>query len=110
MCIRTHVSVPFRSGRRERQNGQLQMTSRDKEKVVSLGGDPIFHHGQASDWEAPSGEVCLEQISDHIERHIGKIETVYHELISDTVHIDVHFVKPWGANPYTRLVTSGMSD
>ncbi|MGZ3159870.1 MAG: suppressor of fused domain protein, partial [Burkholderiaceae bacterium] len=49
-------------------------------------------------------------ISDHIERYLGEIETVLHEIISDTVHIDVHIVKPSADFPYIRLVTSGMSD
>jgi hypothetical protein len=30
--------------------------------------------------------------------------------VSDTVHIDVHIVKPTEAYPFIRLVTSGMSD
>lgn len=31
-------------------------------------------------------------------------------MASDTVHIDVHFVKPSAEFPFIRLVTSGMSD
>lgn len=78
--------------------------------VVSLSGDPIYRHGPETEWQVPQGEMCLEQISEHIERHIGEVETVFHEIASDTVHIDVHFVKPSPAQPFNRLVTSGMSD
>jgi hypothetical protein len=85
-------------------------TGGEEPKVVSLSGAPIFHHGPESDWQAAQGEMCLEQISDHIERHLGKVETVFHELVSDTVHIDVHIVKPSPGQPFCRLVTSGMSD
>ena len=75
-----------------------------------MSGQPVYRHGPAKGWEAPQGEVCLEQISAHIEKHLGKVASVFHEIMSDTVHIDVHFVLPTKAFPYARLVTSGMSD
>lgn len=78
--------------------------------IVSLSGDRIFHHNEPSPFQAPMGEMCLEQISAHIEQHVGPIETVFHELVSDTVHIDVHILKASPGNPYCRLITSGMSD
>jgi hypothetical protein len=86
--------------------------SDDKEKpqLVSMSGSPIYRHGDATPFAVPHGEECLEQISNHIEAHLGKIETVFHEILSDTVHIDVHFVKPQKGFPFVRLVTSGMSD
>lgn len=85
--------------------------SESKEKnVVSMSGSPIYHHAESTPWSAPQGEVCIEQISEHIERHLGEVETVYHEIVSDTVHIDVHFVKPSERFPFARLITSGMSD
>jgi len=52
----------------------------------------------------------LEVISAHIERHVGPIEMVFHELVSDMVHIDVHWVKPTTERPCNTLVTTGMSD
>jgi hypothetical protein len=85
-------------------------SDRSKPSAVSIGGSPIYHHTEAKPYEPPQGEECIEQISDHIEKHLGKIESVFHEIISDTVHIDVHFVKPTDEFPFVRLVTSGMSD
>jgi hypothetical protein len=76
----------------------------------SPSGNPIYRHGDPAPWSAPPGEEFIQQISDHIEMHLGPVETVFHELVSDTVHIDVHFVKPTAQFPYTLLVTSGMSD
>ena len=35
---------------------------------------------------------------------------VFHELISDQVHIDLHWVKPTAERPFHTLVTSGMSN
>jgi hypothetical protein len=36
----------------------------------------------------------LEPIETHIQLHIGEIETVWHERISDKVHLDVLIVPP----------------
>lgn len=77
---------------------------------MSLSGSPIYRHGEPAAWEAPEGEEFIEEISAHIETHLGPVETVFHEIVSDTVHIDVHFVKPTAVFPFVRLVTSGMSD
>jgi len=79
-------------------------------KVVSLSGSPIYQHGEALPWATPPGAEYIAQISAHIEKHLGPVETVFHELVSDKVHIDVHFVNPTADFPYVRLVTSGMSD
>jgi hypothetical protein len=76
----------------------------------SPGGSQIFRHAHAKPWQAPAGEECIEHISAHIEAHLGPVETVFHEIMSDLVHIDVHFVKPTAEHPFVRLVTSGMSD
>lgn len=76
----------------------------------SRGGSRVYVHGQVTPWSVPSGEECLEQITLHIENYLGPIETVFHELISDTVHIDIHMVEPTREFPYIRLITSGMSD
>lgn len=54
-------------------------------------------------------KTYLEPISAHIERHLGPVDHVMHELVSDTVHIDVHVVLPTASHPCIRLVTSGMS-
>jgi hypothetical protein len=41
---------------------------------------------------------------------LGDIETVFHEMVSDTVRVDLVLVKPNREYPWRRLVTSGMSD
>jgi Suppressor of fused protein (SUFU) len=79
--------------------------------IESVPGSKIFTYTDGEkEWQAPYGEQCIQEISDHIERYIGKIYKVFHESISDTVHIDVHWVKPTKKRPYHTLVTSGMSD
>jgi hypothetical protein len=64
----------------------------------------------ASDNKPSRCEVCIEEISAHIEKYIGKVAAVFHEIRSDAVHIDLHHVKPTEDNPFNILVTSGMSD
>ncbi|MBC8168126.1 MAG: suppressor of fused domain protein [Bryobacteraceae bacterium] len=51
----------------------------------------------------------LKDITRHIERNIGPIKTVFHEIISDDLHIDVHHVSSNLFRRYEVLVTSGMS-
>ncbi len=56
------------------------------------------------------GSLHLEAISEHIARHIGPIYSVFHEITSEIVHVDVHYVRPTTGRDYITLVTSGMSD
>ena len=52
----------------------------------------------------------MAAIEAHIEAHIGPPNMVYHEIVSDLVHLDVHVVEPTPERPFRTLVTSGMSD
>jgi len=81
------------------------------DNVVSLSGAPIVQHAEGEKaWEPPRGEECTKEISEHIEKHIGRIDSVFHELVSDTVHLDIHHVKPCAERPLHTLITAGMSD
>ena len=78
----------------------------------SASGAPIYQHeNRETDFELASGDSeNIEAISDHIEKHIGPVTNVFHELISDLIHIDVHIVDPTESRNFYTLVTSGMSD
>lgn len=52
----------------------------------------------------------LDAVEKHISRNLGEPATVFHELVSTTVHIDVHIVRATPERPWISLVTSGMSD
>jgi hypothetical protein len=83
----------------------------DKNNFVAPSGTKIFTYtDREKEWQTPHGEECIEETSIHIEKYIGKIHKVFHELVSDKVHIDVHWVKPTPERPYHTLVSSGMSD
>lgn len=59
---------------------------------------------------ARGNEQNIALIEKHIERHLGDYAIVWHEIVSDLVHIDVHVVPPSKKRPFYTLVTSGMSD
>jgi Suppressor of fused protein (SUFU) len=76
------------------------------------GSGILRHAARERAWEPASGSEpdTLEAIDQHIARHFGPAATVWHEIVSDLVHIDVHVVEPSAERPYFTLVTSGMSD
>ena len=76
---------------------------------LTEAGQPIFRHGaREREFQLAIGdEDSIERISAHIEEHIGPVAGVFHELISDLVHIDVHMVAPTDERPYHTLFTSG---
>lgn len=83
-----------------------------EEPQFSESGSPIYRHTERKkEFQPVSGDAAnIEAISDHIERHLGPVEQVYHEIVSDLVHIDVHLVAATEEKPYHTLITSGMSE
>jgi hypothetical protein len=78
----------------------------------SESGSPIYRHpARERGWTAPQhGGQYLNEVTAHVEKHIGKIDTVFHELASDLIHLDVLHVPPTEEHPHHVLVTSGVSD
>jgi len=82
----------------------------NKQVEDTPSGSPIYRYeARSKPFEAAVDSPDIEKIEQHIEKHIGKIETVYHELASDLVHIDVFFIKPTPKRNFITLITSGMS-
>lgn len=79
---------------------------------VSASGAPIYRHEEREEeFEPPQGDPdALEHIDAHIEEHIGEVETVFHEIVSDIVHLDVHWIAPTPDRDFHTLITTGMSD
>jgi len=83
------------------------------EQEYSQSGSPIYRYEDriSQDFIPAVGDgTSIEAISTHIEKHVGTPDIVFHEIVSDIVHIDVHWVKPNGKFPFHTFVTSGMSD
>lgn len=49
-------------------------------------------------------------VLEHIREHIGPVDTVFHEIESETVAIDIHHVPPTPDRDCHTLITSGLSD
>jgi|694.fasta_scaffold04143_18 hypothetical protein len=75
-------------------------------------GQRIYRYTQPpSEQEFVHGDGSLiDAVEAHIERHLGGTASVFHEIISTTVHVDIHVVEPSEARPFYTLVTSGMAE
>jgi Suppressor of fused protein (SUFU) len=90
----------------------LPITSTPKVAGVSEGGSTVYlHQPRAQSWVPPDlSQSNLAAVDAHIEEHLGQVDFVWHELVSDLVHIDIHVIKPTPQRNWYTLVTSGMSD
>lgn len=80
-------------------------------QVISLSGDPVYRYGEREKpFEAAVAGEDVGVLEEHIARHVGTPDFVFHELVSDLVHVDVHHVPPSAKRPFRILVTTGMSD
>ncbi|WP_316571789.1 suppressor of fused domain protein [Neobacillus sp. YIM B06451] len=84
-----------------------------RKQKVSKSGSPIYKYDPVEtkfegirDFDAEAKEMFEE----HIEKHIGKINMVFHEIISNIVHVDVYHVAPTKERPFHTMITHGMSD
>ena len=50
----------------------------------------------------------METIEAHIQKYFGKFETVFHELVSPDIHVDICMIPPHDNQDYYTLVTMGM--
>lgn len=53
-------------------------------------------------------EAQLDAVEGHIAAHFGEYATVFHELVSPDIHVDICVIEPTDARPYYTLVTMGM--
>ena len=53
-------------------------------------------------------EAEMETIERHIQQYFGEVETVFHELVSPDIHVDICMVPPSEERDYYTLVTMGM--
>jgi hypothetical protein len=85
----------------------------------SIAGDSILRHQVSrSDPDfMPDATPFMEDIERHVARTIGPVSFVFHELISDVVHLDLLIVPPTGKEPteehplgtdHFTIITMGM--
>ncbi|MEI7028181.1 suppressor of fused domain protein [Paenibacillus sp. y28] len=83
-----------------------------KPSSYSEAGNPIYkYEDKEREWTPPEygEEGWSEKIEAHVEKYVGPIDHVFHEILSDLVHIDVYHIKPTEARNFHTLFTTGMS-
>lgn len=78
----------------------------------SESGAPIYRHDRtrAKSEMVGAGSMTSELIQQHAQRYVGKVDNIFHEIVSDLIHVDINIVPPSPKRPYHTLITSGMSD
>ena len=56
----------------------------------------------------PGDAVLIEGLAEHLVAQFAGETLVYHEVVSEVVHVDVHVVPPGPDREHYTLVTSGM--
>jgi hypothetical protein len=79
---------------------------------LTESGDRVYRYSpRERGFQLAHGKCeSIKAISDHIEKHLAPIADVYHEILSDIVHVDVYHVAPSDDRPWHSLVSGGMSD
>lgn len=75
------------------------------------GGNPVYRHKpREKPFEMAFGDAGhIKLLEQHYEKHLGKVDWVFHELVSDLVHVDVHIIAPRPERNFYTLITTGMS-
>lgn len=53
-------------------------------------------------------EEEMTAVEEHIQTHFGQYDHVFHEVMSESIHLDVCVIPPEDDRPYYTLVTLGM--
>lgn len=70
-----------------------------------------LHHSNPRELEPVTGNTdTIDAVGNHIEKYLGPIKLVWHEIVSLGVHVDLYWVEATSERPYHTIVTSGMSD
>ncbi|WP_052342767.1 hypothetical protein [Bacillus sp. EB01] len=84
-----------------------------KRQKVSGSGAPAYkYESKETKFEGVKDYdfEAKEKLEQHIETYIGKINGVFHEIVSNLVHLDGYHVAPTPEKPFHTLVTHRMSD
>jgi len=74
--------------------------------------------GRIIRYDAPAGDPGLsfgdpgliDEITNHLEAFLGPVNLVWHEIVSEYAHIDVHHFPPTPERNFHVLATTGMSE
>jgi hypothetical protein len=80
-------------------------------KEYSESGSPIYRHQnqEPREFRAPVSNPAQGEIDTHISKYMGNVDNVFHEVVSDLIHVDIYISHPSPERNYYTLITSGMS-
>lgn len=78
--------------------------------ILSMLAQKMAADKIGKDYEPPAETIHLEDTERFFESIFHGKGTVWHEIVSEKVHIDVHVTAPTEERPYYVLYTTGMSD
>ena len=81
-----------------------------KKEEITPSGVPVFSYQEEKPFELAHARGNAQEIENHVRKYLGDIALVFHELVSDQVHLDLLIINPTAEFPFYRLVTCGMSD
>ncbi len=82
---------------------------RIKTVATSSAGTNTYEYSNPKDFELVIGDSdYIDTVTNHVEKYVGKVDNVFHELVSDKVHVDLILVKPTEERNYWTVVTCGM--
>jgi hypothetical protein len=84
--------------------------SKDDDEVSPGGSKTLRYKDAPTGWLPPAPSTSGPEIEQHFEKYFGKPATVFHEVLSSRIHIDVHVIAPRPERNVWTLFTSGMSD
>lgn len=86
--------------------------AQNEDETRSKGGSKILRHTPRDEGWTPAEHATAEwneAIELHLATHVGETSFVFHEIVSDKVHLDVHIIPPGPDRRFFMLYTTGMS-
>jgi hypothetical protein len=90
----------------------LRRRRKKADQEAASSGAPVYHHERSVPFTPPSGADPRVRAAIEAEYHetFGPDSRVYHEILSDLVHLDVYIWDPTDERPMYTLATIGMSE
>lgn len=86
------------------------MLRRRRSQTQTQGPTVVHQHIDGTRAPVEFDEAIRTAFDAHVHAFLGEPATVYHEIVSDLVHIDVYMWRPTNDREMYTFVTSGMSD
>lgn len=90
---------------------EIQPDDEDAQYFLGLSRKELLSE-QGIDQEEYAPEMYteeeMESIEEHISKYFGEFESVFHEIISPDIHVDICMIPPTADRNYHTLVTMGM--